>query len=117
MTIVSKTAISPSFRRSRRLLTGFLVLYFSYTFIPLLYVIVSSTKSNADLFGTFGLWFSSDFQLLQNLRDLFTYQDGIFSRWLLNTDRSMRVSRGSERRSSLPSRAMPSRNTSSPGSA
>jgi multiple sugar transport system permease protein len=85
MTIVSKTANSPSFRRSRRLLTGFLILYFIYTFIPLLYVIVSSTKSNGDLFGTFGLWFSDDFQLFQNLRDLFTFQDGIFSRWLLNT--------------------------------
>ncbi|MGV1794479.1 MULTISPECIES: ABC transporter permease subunit [Rhizobium] len=85
MTIVSKTANSPSFRRSRRLLTAALVLYFIYTFIPLLYVIVSATKTNADLFGTFGLWFSSDFHLVQNIRDLFTFQDGIFSRWLLNT--------------------------------
>lgn len=85
MTIVSKTANSASFRNSRRWLTLALALYFVYTFIPLIYVIVSSTKSNADLFGTFGLWFSDEFHLWDNLRDLFTHQDGIFSRWLFNT--------------------------------
>ncbi|MDB5527460.1 MAG: Sugar transporter permease [Devosia sp.] len=85
MAIVSKTANSASFRNSRRWLTVALALYFIYTFIPIFYVIVSSTKSNADLFGTFGLWFSGDFHFWQNLQDLFTYQDGIFSRWLLNT--------------------------------
>ncbi|MGO4722682.1 MULTISPECIES: carbohydrate ABC transporter permease [unclassified Inquilinus] len=85
MTIASKTVRSPAFRRQRWLLTAVLGLYFIYNFIPLLYVIVSATKTNADLFGTFGLWFGDDFNFWENLRGLFTYQDGAFSRWLLNT--------------------------------
>lgn len=85
MAMVSKTGHSIAFRRSRRWLTLALVVYFIYTFIPLFYVIVSSTKTNADLFGTFGLWFSGDLHFFENLHDLFTYQDGIFSRWLGNT--------------------------------
>ncbi|MGL4966986.1 MAG: carbohydrate ABC transporter permease [Inquilinus sp.] len=85
MTIAARTVRSAAFRRQRWLLTAVLGVYFVYTFIPLLYVIVSSTKTNADLFGTFGLWFAGDFNLWENLQGLFTYQDGAFARWLLNT--------------------------------
>lgn len=85
MTIAARTVRSAAFRRQRWLLTAVLGIYFVYTFIPLLYVIVSATKTNADLFGTFGLWFAGDFNLWENLRGLFTYQDGAFARWLLNT--------------------------------
>ena len=85
MAIVGKTISSAGFRRSRWLLTAVLALYFIYTFVPILYVIAASTKTNPDLFGTFGLWFSSDFHLFENLRDLFTHDKGIFSRWLWNS--------------------------------
>jgi multiple sugar transport system permease protein len=85
VTIAARTVRSAAFRRQRWLLTAVLGIYFVYTFIPLLYVIVSATKTNADLFGTFGLWFAGDFNLWQNLQGLFTYQDGAFARWLLNT--------------------------------
>jgi multiple sugar transport system permease protein len=76
---------SAKFRRNRLLLTAVLALYFIYTFIPIFYVITASTKTNPDLFNTFGLWFSDDFHLWQNLRDLFTLYDGIFLKWLRNT--------------------------------
>ncbi len=72
-------------QRNRILLTAVLGLYFLYTFIPIWYVITASTKTNQDLFNTFGLWFSDDFRLGQNLYDLFTIQDGIFGVWLMNT--------------------------------
>lgn len=85
MTIAARTVRSAAFRRQRWLLTAVLGVYFVYTFIPLLYVIVSATKTNADLFGTFGLWFAGDFNLWENLQGLFTYQDGAFARWLLNS--------------------------------
>jgi multiple sugar transport system permease protein len=85
VTIAARTVRSAAFRRQRWLLTAVLGVYFVYTFIPLLYVIVSATKSNADLFGTFGLWFAGDFNLWQNLQGLFTYQNGAFARWLLNS--------------------------------
>ncbi len=85
MTIVGKTNRSPRYARNRLLLTIVLALYFIYTFVPILYVIAASTKTNPDLFGSFGLWFSSDFHLWQNLHDLFTIQHGIFLSWLWNT--------------------------------
>jgi multiple sugar transport system permease protein len=83
--IVGKTRDSASFRRNRRLLTGVLLLYLVYTFTPLLYLVTASTKTNPDLFTTFGLWFSRDFHLFENLHDLFANGDGIFRRWLWNS--------------------------------
>lgn len=85
MSIVGKSANSARFQRNRVLLTGVLGLYFIYTFIPLLYVITASAKTNPDLFSSFGLWFAPDFHLWQNLHDLFTIQNSIFVRWLGNT--------------------------------
>ncbi len=85
MTIVGRTRDSASYRRSRWLLTLILLLYFVYTFIPILYLITAATKTNPDLFTTFGLWFSEDFHLGQNLHDLFTKSDGVFGRWLWNS--------------------------------
>ncbi|ROR46550.1 carbohydrate ABC transporter permease [Kitasatospora cineracea] len=58
------------------------VLYF---IVPLLWLVISSTKDNADLFTTFGLKLGHSFQLFKNLGSLFTFQDGIYSRWLINT--------------------------------
>ena len=46
---------------------------------------VSATKSQSDLFGTFGLWFAPNFNLFSNLAQVFSYNNGIFGRWLLNT--------------------------------
>ena len=85
MAIAGKSQLSAKFRRNRMLLTAVLAVYFIYTFIPIFYVITAATKTNADLFNTFGLWFSDDFHLWENLTELFTIQDGIFLRWLGNT--------------------------------
>ncbi len=71
--------------RTRRMSTLLLGLFLAYTFLPLFYLVVASTKSNQDLFSTFGLWFGSDFALTTNLHDLFAYSDGVFARWLVNT--------------------------------
>jgi multiple sugar transport system permease protein len=62
-----------------------LLIFTLYFLIPYFYLVVSATKSQADLFGTFGLWFAPNFNLFTNLQDLFTYNNGIFGRWLLNT--------------------------------
>ena len=35
------------------------------------------------LFDSFGLWFADDFALWDNISETFTYDDGIFVRWLL----------------------------------
>ncbi len=62
-----------------------LLIFTLYFLIPFFWLIVSATKSQADLFGTFGLWFAPHFNLFTNLGELFTYNNGIFGRWLLNT--------------------------------
>lgn len=66
-------------------LTIVMALFAIYSFIPLIYLIVNSTKSQSSLLGTFGLWFGPDFNLFQNIAQLFTYRDGIFLHWLGNT--------------------------------
>jgi multiple sugar transport system permease protein len=64
---------------------GFLILFTIYFLVPFFWLIVSSTKNAGDLFGTFGLWFAPNFQLGSNLAQLFTYNNAIYLRWLLNT--------------------------------
>jgi multiple sugar transport system permease protein len=62
-----------------------LLVFMLYFLIPFFWLVISATKSQADLFGTFGLWFAPNFNLFTNLEQLFTYNDGIYVRWLLNT--------------------------------
>lgn len=63
----------------------FLFVFTVYFLVPFFWLIVSSTKSQSDLFGTFGLWFAPDFNLFTNLQQLFAFNGGIYARWLLNT--------------------------------
>jgi multiple sugar transport system permease protein len=56
-----------------------------YFLVPYVWLVISATKSVGDLFGTFGLWFAPNFNLLDNVQQLFTYQDGIYVHWLVNT--------------------------------
>jgi multiple sugar transport system permease protein len=46
--------------------------------------VVASTKSNADLFSSFGLWFAN-FNLFENIKTVLTFQDGVYVRWALNS--------------------------------
>lgn len=56
-----------------------------YFLLPFYWLIVSATKNTTDLFNTFGFWFSGHFNLFANIQLLFTYNDSIFLRWLLNS--------------------------------
>jgi len=56
-----------------------------YFLIPLVWLAIASTKSNSDLFGTFGFWLGGSFKLFDNLADLFARDNGIFAHWLSNT--------------------------------
>ncbi|WP_019180372.1 carbohydrate ABC transporter permease [Microbacterium yannicii] len=56
-----------------------------YFLLPLVWVIIAATKSPADLFGTFGLWFSDSPQAWENLVALFTQDGGAFTRWVVNS--------------------------------
>lgn len=74
----------PQKQRKSNLLTAVMFLCVLYFLLPIYWLLVASTKSNADLFSTFGLWFA-DFSLIENLRSTFTLQDGVFGRWMLNS--------------------------------
>ncbi len=71
-------------QRKSTLLTVVMFACALYFLLPIYWLLIASTKSNADLFSSFGLWFA-DFSLLANLRDTFTLQDGVFGRWLVNS--------------------------------
>lgn len=69
----------------RALGVGILVLASCYFLVPLIWVAISSTKSDTDLINGFGLWPGSHFQLTSNLSTLFDTEGGIFGRWMLNS--------------------------------
>ncbi|NEB03477.1 carbohydrate ABC transporter permease [Streptomyces sp. SID13726] len=80
-----------STRRARKrtrtrspLLTVLVLLTLPYFLLPLFWLVVSSTKTNGELFSTFGLWFSH-IHLWSNVVDVFTAQDGTFWTWSGNT--------------------------------
>jgi multiple sugar transport system permease protein len=75
---------NPEKRRSN-LLTVVMWVCVAYFLLPLIWLFISATKDNPDLFSTFGLWFGHDFNLFANIADVFTFGDGIYSRWALNT--------------------------------
>jgi len=68
-------------RTGAMLIMGIFTLYF---LIPIWWLFVASSKSQGQLLTTNGLWFA-DFNLFQNIADLFAYRDGVFLRWMGNS--------------------------------
>ena len=56
-----------------------------YFLLPLYWVLVTITKDNSQLNTTFGLWFALPWNLVENIRDLFAKDNGVFSKWILNS--------------------------------
>jgi len=55
-----------------------------YFVLPIIWVMFSSTKSNADLVSTNGFWFGH-FELAENYTKLMGWTQGLFWRWVLNS--------------------------------
>ncbi|GAB3805923.1 carbohydrate ABC transporter permease [Micromonospora zhanjiangensis] len=77
----------PSARARRRsapltLLTGLVLVY---TLLPLVWLVINATKTQDGLFRSRGLGLDRDFALFDNIARTFTYSDGAYTRWLLNT--------------------------------
>lgn len=85
MPVVAKDGKGHGSRRLVVLTNLVLIVFLIYTLLPLYYLVVASTKTNQQLFSTFGLWFAEDMNLFSNIQGLFAYQDGVFRRWLLNS--------------------------------
>ncbi|WP_433235126.1 carbohydrate ABC transporter permease [Streptosporangium sp. CA-135522] len=75
----------PARTRRSATLTSLTALMLVYTLLPLVWLAINATKTQEGLMDSFGLWFADDFALLDNIRSTFTYNEGIFTRWLLNT--------------------------------
>lgn len=69
----------------RTLVHVFMLACLVYFIVPLIWLLLASTKSNSGLFSSFGFWFGRDFHLIQNLSDLFARDDGAYLLWLRNT--------------------------------
>ncbi|WP_217241639.1 carbohydrate ABC transporter permease [Streptomyces sp. AC555_RSS877] len=74
----------PARRRSTPL-TIVMLAVLAYFLLPLFWLLIASTKSTQDLFTSFGLWLSRSPQLLENIQETLTHDDGVFLHWLLNT--------------------------------
>jgi multiple sugar transport system permease protein len=82
---VSAPAAAP--RRSDRggvVPTLFMLAFLVYFAVPLAWLTIASSKSLDDLFSSFGLWFAH-FDLLDNVSDTFSTDDGVYWVWMRNT--------------------------------
>jgi multiple sugar transport system permease protein len=57
----------------------------AYFILPLVWLLISSTKTQGDLFSTFGYAFGQRFALWDNIVAVFQQGNGIYGRWMLNT--------------------------------
>ncbi|WP_405608024.1 carbohydrate ABC transporter permease [Streptomyces sp. NBC_00076] len=88
--VATPVPVAPRRRRRSRArrstsLTIAMLAALAYFLLPLFWLLIASTKSTQDLFNSFGLWFSHAPQLLANVKETFTQDDGVFVHWLLNT--------------------------------
>jgi multiple sugar transport system permease protein len=71
--------------RKSRTLTAVMALYLVYTLVPLVWLVINASKTQPALFSTSGLSFGGPFALFDNIGQTFSYNNGIFFRWLGNT--------------------------------
>ncbi|PCN49779.1 ABC transporter permease [Curtobacterium sp. 'Ferrero'] len=71
-------------RSAAMLVMGVFTVYF---LLPIFWLLVSSTKTATNFNTTFSLWFSASSlqDVVTNLGQLFTYQGGIYLRWMANS--------------------------------
>lgn len=69
------------------LTTGLAFLFAVFTLIPVAWIVVNSTKTQANIFETFGFWFARPFQFFHTFALLFQNVDGYgtFIQWFGNT--------------------------------
>jgi multiple sugar transport system permease protein len=70
-------------RRTSPTATVLLLLGAAYCLLPVVWVLIASTKSSGDLFSTFTFWPGT--HLFDNISFLSSYRDGLYWRWMANT--------------------------------
>jgi multiple sugar transport system permease protein len=68
-------------------LTACCALFAVFILAPLVWIIINSTKTQSNIFGSFGFWFASPFEFFHTFANLFRDIDGegTYSTWFLNT--------------------------------
>ena len=93
MTAVATAVARPSAARAPRQARGrinlvptvILVIGGLYCVLPVVWIVIASTKTNSELFSTAPFVPSFHGGFVSNLRALFSYNNGIFGRWALNS--------------------------------
>ncbi|MDO5287693.1 MAG: carbohydrate ABC transporter permease [Actinomycetia bacterium] len=82
----SRTSRAPGSKPTTTItVTSLLTVAALYFLVPVYWVIVNATKSSDALFSTNGFWFGAELQLVSNLRDVLSVNNGIYARWALNS--------------------------------
>lgn len=76
-------SIAPS-RIARILTSTVLVVACLYFLVPVYWLVIASTKNNADLASSFGFWFA-DMNVSANYTSLMAWTQGLFWRWVANS--------------------------------
>jgi len=71
--------------RRNVLLTVLTAIVLIYALVPLVWLLISASKTQPDLLSTFGFAFGDSFALFTNIANTLAYDDGIFLRWFANT--------------------------------
>nr|WP_206314424.1 carbohydrate ABC transporter permease [Streptomyces coryli] len=71
-------------RPGRIVLVAVLTVAALYFLLPVYWLVIAATKSNASLYSSFGLWFDAP-QLLHNLGKVFSYDNHVYLQWALNS--------------------------------
>jgi multiple sugar transport system permease protein len=68
-------------------ITVLCVLFAIFTLAPIVWILINSTKTQANIFQSFGFWFATPFEFFRNFSLLFQNVDGegTYVRWLGNT--------------------------------
>ena len=72
-------------RRPNIVATAVLIVGAVYCFFPLLWILIAATKSATELFSTPTLLPMFNGGIMENLRILFAYGNGVYGRWMLNS--------------------------------
>ena len=74
-------------RGTTTVLTAICVLFAAFTLVPIVWIIINSTKTQANIFETFGFWFARPFEFFHTFANLFrdVDGDGTYTQWFVNT--------------------------------
>ncbi len=77
--------ITKHFNKKSNFLTIIMLCLAGYFIIPLIWLVISSTKETTGLYTSFGLWFTEPFVFIDNLKAVFQLDNGIFLTWMRNS--------------------------------